>query len=92
MALFWLAFALATTAGTVVALLLGRRVVLVLPLAAASIAGAVWWISAADPNDDWAELGRAIWALFVVGGWLLGLLATGVYLLAQRRARSLRSS
>jgi hypothetical protein len=89
---FWLIVALAAVAGVVATHLVKPRLWLVLPLALAPIPVAMWWVSTADQNsNEYDALGRAVWSLFLVAGWILGLLLTSVYVLAQRAgARSSR--
>ncbi len=81
---FWLIVALAAVAGAVATHIVKPHLWLVLPLAVAPIPVALWWVSTADPTNEYDELGRAIWSLFLVADWILGLLLTSVYVLAKR--------
>jgi hypothetical protein len=54
------------------------------PLAVAPIPVALWWVSTADHENEYEELGRAIWSLFPVAGWIFGLHVASLYVLAHR--------
>jgi hypothetical protein len=94
MEIFWLIVALAGVGGAVATYILKPRLWLVLPLAVAPIPVAMWWVSTADQNsNEYEALGRAVWSLFLVGGWILGLLLTSLYVLAkQEGSRSSKPS
>jgi hypothetical protein len=81
---FWLLVALSLVAAVGAALIVRRRLWLVVPLAAGGIALAWWYVSGADPEREYDELGRLITAVIVLAGWLFGLAATPVWVFARR--------
>ena len=74
----------AAVAGWGVTLLIQRHLWLVLGLAGGAIALAWWYVSGADPQREYDELGRIVTAGVPLTGWVFGLAATSVWILARR--------
>jgi hypothetical protein len=82
--MFWGLLVAAGVAGWGVTLLIQRHLWLVLGLAGGAIAVAWWYVSGADPQREYDQLGRLVMAGIPLTGWLLGLGATSVWIFARR--------